>query len=153
MLTRREHRIGKIDASFDAKKPKNASNFMQNRGNDGIGCLYCPIFVQKGAVKYENGRKIVMSDTKWGFPWGIASVFVLVLIFLMYLRLSDGFEDVLPSSYDEPSIKVTLYDHSGGKIRSWDGKIKVSDTVNVVRFVTDDETVVINGGIVVIEEV
>ncbi len=48
---------------------------------------------------------------------------------------------------------VTLYDYSGGEIKSWSGKFDVSESENEVYF--DDQNgkrVIIHGGIVVNEE-
>ena len=48
---------------------------------------------------------------------------------------------------------VTLYDYSGGEIKSWSGKFDVSESENEVYF--DDQNgkrVILHGGIVVNEE-
>lgn len=47
---------------------------------------------------------------------------------------------------------VTLYDYNGKPIRTWDGKIDVSESETETDFLVDGRKVVIHGGIVVIEE-
>lgn len=47
---------------------------------------------------------------------------------------------------------VTLYDYNGKPIRTWDGKIDISESEMETDFLVGGKNVVIHGGIVVIEE-
>lgn len=47
---------------------------------------------------------------------------------------------------------VTLYDYNGKPIRSWEGKIDMSESVHESDFIVNNKRVIIHGGIVVAEE-
>ena len=48
---------------------------------------------------------------------------------------------------------VTVYSYSGAPIRSWHGKIDLSRSTNEVNMIIDnDKRVIIQGGVVVVEE-
>ena len=47
---------------------------------------------------------------------------------------------------------ITLYDYNGKAVRTWEGKIDMSDSVNETDFIVNGKRVIIHGGIVVAEE-
>ena len=47
---------------------------------------------------------------------------------------------------------VTLYDHNGKAIRTWEGKIDMTDSEHESDFVVNGKRVIVHGGIVVAEE-
>ena len=47
---------------------------------------------------------------------------------------------------------VTLYDYNGKVVRSWSGKIDISDSQLETDFLVDGKRVIVHGGITVIEE-
>ena len=47
---------------------------------------------------------------------------------------------------------ITLYDYNGKAVRTWEGKIDMSESVNETDFIVNGKRVIIHGGIVVAEE-
>lgn len=47
---------------------------------------------------------------------------------------------------------VTLYDNQGEIVKSWDGKIDLTNSEEEIMFDLNDKRVIIHGGIVVVEE-
>ena len=47
---------------------------------------------------------------------------------------------------------ITLYDYNGKAVRTWEGKIDMSESVNETDFIVNGKRVTIHGGIVVAEE-
>lgn len=60
------------------------------------------------------------------------------------------------SNYDGGLMRtVTVYDNAGGEIRSWSGRIDIAsgEADGETMFDTEDGRVIIEGGIVIIEEI
>ena len=47
---------------------------------------------------------------------------------------------------------ITLYDYNGKAVRTWEGKIDMSESVNETDFIVNGKRVIIHGEIVVAEE-
>ena len=47
---------------------------------------------------------------------------------------------------------ITLYNYNGKAVRTWEGKIDMSESVNETDFIVNGKRVIIHGGIVVAEE-
>ena len=47
---------------------------------------------------------------------------------------------------------ITVYDYNGKPIKTWEGKIDISDAKDETDFIVDGKRIIIHGGITVIEE-
>ena len=47
---------------------------------------------------------------------------------------------------------ITVYDYNGKPIKTWEGKIDISDAKDETDFIVDGKRIIIHGGITIIEE-
>lgn len=87
-------------------------------------------------------------------PFGIFFAVVLAIIFVS--TRTAGFQRHIKSLGSDFSggldRTVTVYDYNGDEIKSWSGKIDISESENEVFFDLNDKRVIIHGGIVITEE-
>ena len=93
-------------------------------------------------------------DTKNAVASLIALIFVAVCIFLMSScgsckRFIKAQATDLAAGIERT---VTLYDYNGKAIKTWEGKIDMSDRSLESYFLIGEKRVIIHGGIVVVEE-
>ena len=87
-------------------------------------------------------------------PFGIFFAVVLAIIFVA--TRTAGFQRHIKSLGSDFSgglnRTVTVYDYNGNEIKSWSGKIDISESENEVFFDLNDKRIIIHGGIVITEE-
>lgn len=87
-------------------------------------------------------------------PFGIFFAIVLAIIFVS--TRTAGFQrhiKTLGSDFSGGLNRtVTVYDYNGDEIKSWSGKIDISESENEVFFDLNDKRVIVHGGIVITEE-
>ena len=80
----------------------------------------------------------------------IAAVFVLIVF--QTASFKRGVRSFFSNITGGLNRVVTLYDYEGKAIRSWEGKIDLSESDQEIFFDLDGKRVIIHGGIVVAEE-
>lgn len=82
----------------------------------------------------------------------LAIVIALIVIFSRTAGFQRGIKSLGSDFSGGLDRTVTVYDYNGDEIKSWSGKIDISESENEVFFDLNDKRVIIHGGIVITEE-
>ena len=84
----------------------------------------------------------------------IALVLIFATIFLLTgcASMERGMKTITSDWGGGLNRTVTVYDYTGDPIRSWTGKIDISESENEVWFDLNGKRTIIQGGIIIVQE-
>lgn len=137
----------------------------------GIFRLYVYWYPSFFTLAWSNGRTAVSKTARSGSSpdakanflfWLVMKMKKLLIVIINFILIAALTGCTASQERDIKSIKsnwngglkrtVTLYDHNGKAIRTWEGKIDMTDSEHESDFVVNGKRVIVHGGIVVAEE-